>query len=469
MTTTDFDLIVLGLGPGGEELASRVAETGRSVLGIDERLLGGECPYFGCIPSKMILRGAELVEDARRVDAMAGHATVEPDFAPVARRIRDEATDDWDDRVAVERYEATGGTFVRGSGRLAGRDEDGHLLVEVGADTYRSRRVVVATGTAPAVPPIDGLMDLPAGVGGPVWTNREALRATVAPASLIVLGGGPIGCELGQGFARFGTKVTVVEAAPRILMPEEPEAAKVIADVFTREGMDVRQGVRAERMSAAGAGVQVNLSDGTEVIAEKVLIAAGRRPNLSAIGLETVELDPNARTLTIDEHMRVIHEDAPVDGLFAIGDITGHGAFTHLSVWQARVLVAHLLDRDEPFGGYHGLAWATFTDPEVGRVGMSEQQARDKGIEVRTSHTEIAASTRGWIYGPGNDGFVKLVEDVDRGVLVGATIVGPHGGELIAMLTVAVHAEVPVQTLATMHYAYPTLHRTVLDAVRALS
>jgi pyruvate/2-oxoglutarate dehydrogenase complex dihydrolipoamide dehydrogenase (E3) component len=165
----------------------------------------------------------------------------------------------------------------------------------------------------------------------------------------------------------------------------------------------------------------------------------------------------------------VVHDGAPVDGVYSIGDITGHGAFTHVSVWQARVLVAHLLGRDEPFGGYHGLAWVTYTDPEVGRVGMSEQQARQAGIEVRTGSTPISASTRGWIHGPGNDGFVKLVEDVRRGVLVGATVVSPYGGELLGLLTVAVHAEVPVAKLATMHYPYPTLHRTVLEAVRALT
>jgi pyruvate/2-oxoglutarate dehydrogenase complex dihydrolipoamide dehydrogenase (E3) component len=471
MTPTDFDLIVLGLGPGGEELAARVAESGWSVLGVDPGLVGGECPYYGCIPSKMILRGAELLAEARRVDGMSGHATIEPDFAPVAARIRDEATDNWNDRVAVERFEATGGTFVRGAGRLAGRDDDGQALVQVSSDTYRSRHVVIATGTAPALPPIEGLAELRAsgdGVDGPVWTNREAVKATVAPPSLIVLGGGAIGCELAQGFARFGSQVTIIEVAARILLPEEPEASEAVADVFRREGIDVRHGVGATKAAAGGDGVVVTLADGSTVSAQKVLVAAGRRPNLADIGLETVGLDPKARTLDNDEHMQVVHDGAPVAGIYSVGDITGHGAFTHVSVWQARVLIAHLLGRDEPFGGYHGLAWATFTDPEVGRVGLSEKQARDKGIEVRTGTTSMPTSTRGWIHGPGNDGFVKLVEDVQRGVLVGATIVGPYGGELLGLLTLAVHAEVPVTKLATMHYAFPTLHRAVLDAVRDL-
>jgi pyruvate/2-oxoglutarate dehydrogenase complex dihydrolipoamide dehydrogenase (E3) component len=473
MAATDFDLIVLGLGPGGEEVAGRMAEAGHSVLGIDPALVGGECPYYGCIPSKMILRGAELLAETRHVDGMAGHATAEPDFGPVATRIRDEATDDWDDRVAVERFERAGGTFVRGAGRLDGRDGDGRLIVSVsGGETYRARRVVIATGTAPAIPPIDGLAELRDASDGPdgaIWTNREAIRATRAPATLLVLGGGAIGCELAQGFARFGSKVTVIEAAPRILMPEEPEAAEVVAAVFAREGIAVRQGAGAQRVTAVDAGVQLTLADGTTVTGEKLLVAAGRKPNLADIGLESIGLDPSARALTIDEHMRVLSENEPIDAVYSVGDVTGHGAFTHVSIWQARVLIEHLLDRPERFGGYHGLAWTTFTDPEVGRVGMSEQQARDAGRRVRVGAEPIASSTRGWIHGPGNDGFVKLVEDADRGVLVGATVVSPYGGELLGLLTLAVHAEVPVSTLASMHYAYPTLHRAVLDAVRALN
>jgi pyruvate/2-oxoglutarate dehydrogenase complex dihydrolipoamide dehydrogenase (E3) component len=480
MVSTDFDVIVLGLGPGGEEVAERVAETGQSVLGVDPALVGGECPYYGCIPSKMMLRGAGLLAEARRIEGMAGHADIHPDYAPVGKRIRDEATDDWHDRAAVERLERLGGTFVRAAGRLAGRDTDGRVLVEAGGQTYRGRHVVVATGTAPALPPVDGLGDLRTGVDaadnadGLVWTNREAVKATTAPASLIILGGGAVGCELGQAFARFGTKVTIIEAGPRILGPEEPEASAVVTDVFRREGMEVLLGDEnhkngAKHIGPGGDGVQVTLADGTMLTAEKLLLAAGRRPNLTDIGLETVGLDPQARTLSIDEHMRLTREDAPLDGLYAIGDITGHGAFTHVAVWQARVLIARLLGQDEPYGGYHGLSWVTFTDPEVGRVGLTEEQARKQGIRVRTGGEPMSASSRGWIHGPGNDGLVKIVEDADRGVLVGATIVSPYGGELLGLLTLAVHAEVPVTKLASMHYAFPTLHRAVLDAVRSLS
>jgi pyruvate/2-oxoglutarate dehydrogenase complex dihydrolipoamide dehydrogenase (E3) component len=458
---TDFDVIVLGLGPGGEDLAEAMAAAGRAVLGVDPHLVGGECPYYGCIPSKMMLRGAEELAEARRVDGMAGHADVHPDFAPVAKRIRDEATDNWDDKVAVDRLEKTGATFVRGAARLTGRDDKGRIRVDVDGTQYTGEHVVVATGTAPAIPPVDGLADLPR--GELVWTNREAVKAETAPESLLVLGGGAIGCELAQAFARFGSRVTIIEPGPRILHPEEPDASRIVTEVFEREGIAVRCGAKPVRVAAGGDGVELTLEDGSTHTAATVLVAAGRKPNLD-IGLDTLGLDPSVRSLTVDDHMRV----GDVDGLYAIGDVTGRGAFTHVAVWQSRVLTAHLKGDDEPFGGYHGLAWVTFTDPEVGRVGMTEQQARDAGLTVRTGVAPIPSNSRGWIHGPGNDGFVKVVEDAGTGTLVGATVVSPNGGEILAVLTLAVHAKVPVRTLTTMHYAFPTLHRAVLEAIRAI-
>jgi pyruvate/2-oxoglutarate dehydrogenase complex dihydrolipoamide dehydrogenase (E3) component len=295
------------------------------------------------------------------------------------------------------------------------------------------------------------------------------LRITHAPESLLVIGGGAAGCELAQALARFGVRVTQLEGGDRILAPEEPEAAQLVADVFAREGIDLHTGVRITGVRAGGDGVQVGLADGRSFTAHRLLVAAGRRGHLAELALDTVGLDPQAHTLAVDEHMGVTDKQGqPVDGISAVGDATGRGPFTHVAVWQARVLIAHLLGQPEPYGGYHGLAWVTFTDPEVGRVGLSEAKAREDGIEVAIGRTEIAASTRGWIHGPGNDGFVKLVVDRARGVLVGATVVSPSGGELLGLLTLAVHAEVPLTRLASMHYAYPTLHRAILEAVRAV-
>jgi pyruvate/2-oxoglutarate dehydrogenase complex dihydrolipoamide dehydrogenase (E3) component len=466
----NFDLIVLGMSPGAELLAEDMASAGWSVLGVDPRLVGGECPYFGCIPSKMVIRGAEVLAEGRRVNGMAGSAVITPDYTPVGDRIRNEATDDWNDQAAVDRFTGKGGVFARGAGRLTGRLADGRLGVEVAGVPYAAKRVVISTGTAPAVPPIPGLAELRGDDPGPdglVWTNREILRVRTAPPSLLVIGGGAVGIELTQAFGRFGTRVTVIEAGPRILGPEEPEASAVVTDVLRREGVDVRTGVHVSAVAAGGEGVELTLDTGETLTAARVLVAAGRRPNLD-IGLASVGLDDNARTLDVDATMRVQLDGAPIDGLFAVGDITGRGAFTHVSVFQATVLTALLLDRPRYYDGYDALAWVTFTDPEVGRVGPSEAQARERGHDVQVASVGMAESTRGWIHGPGNDGVIKLVADRAQGVLVGATVVGPAGGEILGLLTLAVHAKVPLATLASMHYAYPTLHRGVLAAVQKL-
>jgi pyruvate/2-oxoglutarate dehydrogenase complex dihydrolipoamide dehydrogenase (E3) component len=294
-----------------------------------------------------------------------------------------------------------------------------------------------------------------------VWTNREIVKARQVPAALVVLGGGAIGCELAQAFARYGSSVTVVEAGERILGPEEPEASEVVAKAFAEAGITVRQGVGATSVRAGGDGVELVLADGGIVTGAKLLVAAGRRPNLGGLGLPSLGVDETVRSLEVDDHMQVS------EGLYAVGDITGKGAFTHVSVWQANVLVDHLLGRPENFGGYRGLAWVTFTDPEVGRVGMTEAQARHAGLTVKVGTQPIGNNTRGWIqHAPG---FIKVIADADRNVLVGATVVAPHGGEILGLLTLAVHAQVPIPLLTSMHYAYPTLHRAVGEAIGALA
>jgi pyruvate/2-oxoglutarate dehydrogenase complex dihydrolipoamide dehydrogenase (E3) component len=447
--SVNVDVVVVGLGPGGESVATQLAQAGLKVVGIDRRLVGGECPYFGCVPSKMMIRAADALGEARRVPDLAGTVDLRPDWGTVATRIRDEATDDWDDTVAVERLEKAGVTFVRGHGRLIGPGQ-----VEVEGTTYiAARGVLLNTGTEPGVPPVPGLADTP------YWTNRDIVQVTHLPASMIVIGGGAIGAELTQAVARFGVAVTLIEVADRILAPEEPEASAVVAAAFAQEGIQVLTGAPISAVGYAAGTFSVTMADQV-VTGDKLLVAAGRRPNLADIGLESVGLDPEARAINTDERMRA------GDKLWAIGDIVGKGAFTHVSMYQAAVAVRDLLGQDGPWADYRAVSRVTFTDPEVGSVGMTEKQARDAGLNVATGTTNLAESTRGWIAKA--DGVIKLVADADRGILVGATSVGPSGGEILSMLTTAVHAEVPVATLKTMHFAYPTFYRAVETALAQL-
>jgi pyruvate/2-oxoglutarate dehydrogenase complex dihydrolipoamide dehydrogenase (E3) component len=455
----DVDVVVIGMGPGGEHAAGALADAGLVVAGVEARLVGGECPYWGCVPSKMMIRAADLIMEGNRVNGMSGTARVDPDWAPVARRIRDEATDDWDDKVAVDRFTGKGGILVRGHGRISGPGEV--TVTPAGPDgadqVLRARRgIVINTGTAPAVPPIPGL------AGTPFWTNREAIEAERVPGSLVVLGGGAIGAELGQVFARFGSQVTVVEGMGRLLPMEEPEAGDLLAGVFGREGIGVHTGKHASGVRHNGARFTVTIAGGDELTGEALLVATGRRTDLAAVGVGAVGIDETLRAIPVDGHLRA----AP--GVWALGDITGKGAFTHMSMYQARIVVADVLGEAGFPAQYHAVPRVTFTDPEVGAVGLTEVQAREQGLSVRVGMYPIPKATRGWIHKAGNDGFIKLVEDAGTGVLVGATSVGPTGGEVLGALAVAVHARVPVQSMRQMIYAYPTFHRAIEDALADL-
>jgi pyruvate/2-oxoglutarate dehydrogenase complex dihydrolipoamide dehydrogenase (E3) component len=324
--------------------------------------------------------------------------------------------------------------------------------------TYEaSRGIVLNPGTRPATPPVEGLADTP------YWTNRDAMQVTEVPGSLVVLGGGPIGCELAQVFSRFGVRVTVVQHGDRLLAVNEPEASALLADVFAHEGIQVLTGVDATKVEYADGAFTLTLGDGEELVADKLLVAAGRTSNLDDLGLESVGLDPSARTIEVDDRMRA------GDGLWAIGDVTGKGSFTHVSMYQNAIARRDILGEDGPPAAYHALPHVTFTDPEVAGVGMTEAQAVAAGLTIRTGSTKLEESTRGFTHGPGSRGLIKVVEDADRGVLVGATVVGPAGGEILGFLAVAVHAAVPVATLESMIYAYPTFHRAIESALADLS
>ena len=450
------DVVVIGLGPGGEYAAGTLAEAGLRVTGVESRLVGGECPYFGCVPSKMMIRAANLIAETRRVPGLAGSSAVTPDWAPVARRIRDEATDDWNDQVAADRFTGQGGHLVRGRGKITA---PGQVTV-TGADgtrVFQARQgILINTGTDPAVPPIDGLG------GTPFWTNREIVQAERVPDSLIVLGGGAIGAEFAQVFARFGAAVTVIEALPRLVAFEEPEASELLERIFKAEGITVRTGARADRVSHDGRWFTVHLGH-EAYTAERLLVSTGRRTDLDALGVAAVGLDPRAHFIETDGRMRA------AEGVWAIGDITGKGAFTHMSMYQAAIAARDILGQAGEPADYRAVPRVTFTDPEIGSVGRTEEQACAAGLRVSTGVTQVPASARGWIHKAGNDGFIKVVADADRSVLVGASSAGPCGGEVLSALAVAVRAGVPLATLRNMPYAYPTFYRAIEDALAQLA
>ncbi len=358
MSEHEVDVVVIGLGPGGEYAAGRLAEAGLAVAGVEARLVGGECPYWGCVPSKMMIRAANLLAEGRRIPGLAGSSVVTPDWAPVAHRIRAEATDDWDDTVAADRFTGKGGQLFRGYGRITAPDR-----VTVGGEELRARRgIVIATGTAAAIPPIPGL------AGTPYWTNHEAIETGQLPESIVVLGGGAVGAELAQVFGRFGARVTIVEALGQLLPLEEPESGELIAKVFGREGIGVHTGSPAERVCHDGDAFTVSLKGGQEVTGERLLVATGRRADLASLGAGTVGIDESARQIPVDGHLRA----AP--GVWALGDVVGQGAFTHMSMYHAGIVVADILGEEHHPAEQHAVPRVTFTDPEVGAVAQGGQR-----------------------------------------------------------------------------------------------
>ena len=449
--SSEADVVLIGVGTCGEDVALQLLGAGLDVVGVEVALVGGECPYWACLPAKRMIRMGNLLEEAKRADGAAGRTSVTPAWSVVAEQITAEVTGGWDDSGAMQRFADRGGRLIKARGRLAGAG-----VVEAGAETITARKgVIIATGSQPVIPDIAGLADVE------YWTTREAISARELPDSMIILGGGTVGCEFGQLFARFGTDVTLIEGADRIIAKEEPEASVVALAALEEAGVSVRVGVRVERVGSTDDAVTVTLSDGTDLRTDRILLATGRRVDLSSLGLETVGLDGSAPFLDVDDQMRA------GDRMWAMGDVTAKAMFTHVALAQAAVVVASLLERDHPPVRYDALPRVTFTDPEIAAVGLTESEARAAGIDVAVVMKHVPATFRGWLHRSGNSGVIKLVVDRAGGTLVGATAAGPSGGEVLGMLALAVHARVPLSELRSMVYAFPTFHGGVGAAVGA--
>ena len=441
--TTEFDAIVIGAGPAGEVCAGRLGEHGLSVAVFEGHLVGGECSYYACMPSKALLRPDQAVAEARRIPGAAEAITGELDVEAVLRR-RDEVVHNLDDSVQVPWLEARNVTLVRGNARLSGE-----RAVELDGTTYTARRaVVIATGTGPSLPPIPGLAEAHG------WTNRQGTTSHHIPRRLVVLGGGVAGVELGQAWLTLGSEIAIIEGGPRLIAREEEFASRFVHDALAARGVEIHTGSRAMSVERDEREVRVTLEGGSVVSGDEILVAVGRTPATREIGLETVGLEPG-RYVEVDETLRV----AGRDWLYAIGDVNGRALLTHMGKYQGRIAADVIVGqpaRIDPRSDGAVSPRVVFTEPQVAAVGYTLAGAQEAGLDVRAVDFETSGTAGGSFYGRGAPGTSRLVVDEQRRILVGATFCGAEVSEWLHAATIAVVAELSIDTLWHAVPCFPT-------------
>ena len=450
-TDQTYDVVVLGAGPAGEVCAGLLADEGLEVAVVEPELVGGECAYWACMPSKALLNPAQALAEAQRTAGAAEAVTGTLDAAAALAR-RDEIVHELDDAAQLPWLEEQGIALHRGTGRL-----DGEKRVRVGDDVLTARRaVVLATGSAATLPPIDGLAEAGA------WTNREGTTAGRVPGRLLVLGGGPVGVELAQAWRSLGSEVTLVEGGDQVLEREERFAAEEVQDALRAAGVDVRLGAHATAVARPepGGEVTLTLDDGSAVAGDELLVALGRTPRTAGLGLERVGVEDGS-PVEVDEHMVA----AGTDWLYAIGDVNGRAPLTHQGKEHARCAAAHLLGRPNAVPLIDGprAPQVVFTEPQVASVGLTLAAAREAGIAASCADADVTATAGASFHGAGVAGRARIVVDDERRVLVGATFTGAGIDSLLHAATVAIVGEVPLDRLVHAVPVFPTRSEVWLE------
>jgi len=448
MPARKFDVIVLGMGPGGEVAAGRLLAAGKRVAVIERELIGGECGYWACIPSKTLLRPLEAQHAADQAAGLERPAL----SWPTLRDHRDTMIRHLNDDAQVTGYQQQGATVIKGTGRLAGPSR-----VEVNGELLQAEHIIIATGSQPVRPPIEGLD------GIEVWTNREATTLSEIPERVVMIGGSAVGVELGQFLARMGSQVTLVQRGPRLLNREEPRLGELVTAQLVKDGIDVRVGRHVTAARRDGSDTVIELDDGSDVHTDVVVLGTGRRPHTDRLALDTVAVQPNPNgALDVDRHCRIS------EGLWATGDVTGVALFTHVAMYQARVVADTILGTPRT-AHYHGIPRVVFADPEIAAVGLTSTQATEQGIEVATAEVNLPdVLARPWTYDTDPYGHLGLLADRRRGVLVGAWAIAPLAGEWIHHAALAIRAAIPIDVLLDGVAQFPTYSEAYLKALERL-
>ena len=444
MSEREFDVVVVGAGPAGEVAAGRLGDAGLDVAVVEPELIGGECSYWACMPSKALLRPGELYDETRRVAGVAEAVNGSLDTAAVLAR-RDEVVHDFDDSGQVEWLDDKGVTLVRAHGRL-----DGERRVQAGDDVLVARRaVILATGSGVNYPPIEGLAD------ARPWGNREGTTAKEVPARLAILGGGVIGVEMADAWRSLGAQVTLIEGSDRPLEHEERFAGELVQEALRMKGVDVRCDAKATSVNRNGDDeVVITIEGGPEVVADELLVATGRVPHTADLGVDTVGLEPG-KYIEVDDQMRATGVDG--DWLYALGDVNGRVLLTHMGKYQARAAVDVILGGDASVDHDGTISpRVIFTDPQVAAVGHTTEAAIAEGLNVRVVDREVSMNAGASFYGRNTPSQARLVVDQDRKIIVGATFVGFEVADFLHAATIAVVGKVPLDTLWHAIPSFPT-------------